>query len=142
MKLYGHVCNELKTRFKAHQIKPLPGQIAELEAALEATLKAAPESVTVVPLVPGGGKSTLIRALLKVVAGELRDMRSPLAHRLGGIIVVVEKSDEAHELAELCNEAAGKQIAAVSGAGTAITAPPPAMKNVYGDTALTMRYVP
>ena len=43
MKLYGHVCNELKTRFKAHQIKPLPGQIAELEAALEATLKAAPE---------------------------------------------------------------------------------------------------
>lgn len=113
MKLYGHVCNELKTRFKAHQIKPLPGQIAELEAALEATLKAAPESVTVVPLVPGGGKSTLIRALLKVVAGELRDMRSPLAHRLGGIIVVVEKSDEAHELAELCNEAAGKQIAAV-----------------------------
>ena len=113
MQLYGQVRLELKARFKAHHIEPLPGQMAELESALEAALKAASGEVTVVPLAPGGGKSTLIRSLLKVTAGVLRDMQSLLAQRLGGIIVVVEKSDEAHELAELCNEAAGKQVTAV-----------------------------
>lgn len=44
MQLYGQVRIELKALFKAHHIEPFPGQIAELEAALEATLKAAPES--------------------------------------------------------------------------------------------------
>ena len=113
MRIWGRICDELKTLFDTRCVRPLPGQLEELEAATEAALTADPGSVTVVPLVPGGGKATLIRAFLKVAAEVLCDMQSILARRLGGVIVVVEKSDEAHELAELCNEAAGKRVAVV-----------------------------
>lgn len=94
-------------------MRPLPGQLEELEASIEAVFKTSPGAVTVIPLVPGGGKSTLIRALLTVAAEAFCDMQGTVAERLGGIIVVVEKSDEAHELAELCNASAGKLAAVV-----------------------------
>lgn len=113
MRLWRRIYNELKDLFHARYVRLLPGQIEVLGATVEAVFKAAPGSVAVVPLAPGGGKSTLIRAFLKVAAEVLCDMRSLLAQRLGGVIVVVEKSDEAHELAKLCDEAAGKQVTAV-----------------------------
>lgn len=113
MRLWGRVCKELRGLFREHNIQPLPGQLEELDASVEAILEAASGSVTVVPLVPGGGKSTLIRAFLKVVAEVLCNMQDDLARRLGGVIVVVEKSDEAHGLEALCNEAAGKRVAVV-----------------------------
>ena len=97
MRLWMRIYNELKDLFNAQYVRLLPGQIETLGAAVEAVFKAAPGSVAVVPLAPGGGKSTLIRAFLKVAAEVLRDMRSLLAQRLGGVIVVVEKSDEAQK---------------------------------------------
>ena len=51
MQLYGQVRLELKARFKAHHIETLPGQMAELESALEAALKAASGEVTMVAVV-------------------------------------------------------------------------------------------
>lgn len=113
MRLWRRIWEEVKSLFEKHCVRPFPGQLDELGVAVEAVLKAAPGSVTVVPLAPGGGKSTLIRAFLKVASGVLCDMQDALARRLGGVIVVVEKSDEAHELVELCNEAAGKRVAVV-----------------------------
>ena len=113
MRLWRRIWEEVKALFEKHCVRPFPGQLDELGVAVEAVLKAAPGSVTVVPLAPGGGKSTLIRAFLKVASGVLCDMQDALARRLGGVIVVVEKSDEAHELVELCNEAAGKRVAVV-----------------------------
>lgn len=61
------------------------------------------QGVFAVPLVPGGGKSTLLRALLTVFAEVFRGMSDPIAQRLGGIVVVVEKTAEGDELEQLCN---------------------------------------
>jgi len=91
----------------------LPAQRHALAAIAEGVLSAVPDTVTAVPLVPGGGKSTLIRALLSAISPLVAAMDSPLAQKLGGVIVVVEKSIEAHELEELCNNVAGCRVATV-----------------------------
>lgn len=113
MRLFGRIRQEIQDAFRCYGIHPLPGQIQELEAAVQAILTGTPGSVTVVPLVPGGGKSTLLRAFLTVAAQVLADMSTPLAQKLGGVVVVVEKSDEGHQLEELCNRSAGSRVATV-----------------------------
>lgn len=70
--------------------------------ATEAVLQAVPDTVTAIPFQPGLGKSTLIRALLAVMAQEFQD-RTSIARAIGGVIVVVEKTAEAEELETLCN---------------------------------------
>lgn len=91
MRLFGRIRQELQDAFQRYSIHPLPGQIEELETAVQAILTGTPGSVTVVPLVPGGGKSTLLRAFLTVAAQVLSDMSTPLSQKLGGVVVVVEK---------------------------------------------------
>ena len=113
MRLFGRIRQELQTSFQRYGICPLPGQIEELEAAVQAILTGTPSSVTVVPLVPGGGKSTLLRAFLTVAAQVLADMSTPLSQKLSGVVVVVEKSDEGHQLEELCKRSAGRRVATV-----------------------------
>ena len=113
MRLFGRIRQELQASFQRYGIHPLPGQMEELEAAVQEILTGTSGSVTVVPLVPGGGKSTLLRAFLTVAAQVLADMSTPLSQKLGGVVVVVEKSDEGHQLAELCNRSAGSRVAAV-----------------------------
>ena len=80
--------------------------------AAKSILQAVPGRVTAVPLQPGLGKSTLLRALLVVMAIEFQ-RSTPIAGTIGGVIVVVEKSCEAHSLEEMCNEAAGQRVAVV-----------------------------
>lgn len=113
MRLFGRIRQELQDAFQRYSIHPLPGQIEELETAVQAILTGTPGSVTVVPLVPGGGKSTLLRAFLTVAAQVLSDMSTPLSQKLGGVVVVVEKSDEGHQLEELCNRSADSRVATV-----------------------------
>ena len=59
--------------------------------------------MTAIPFQPGLGKSTLIRALLYVFSEEFRD-NTPIAQRISGVIVVVEKTAEADELEQHCNK--------------------------------------
>lgn len=113
MSLYGDVCHALKEYFLNSGSTWLSDQLAVLGNVAESILSATPGTVTAVPLVPGGGKSTLIRALLCVFSLLFTIMDNPLAQKLGGVIVVVEKSAEAHELEELCNSTAGQRAAAV-----------------------------
>jgi len=48
-----------------------------------------------------------------VFSNLFRDLSSPLTRKIGGVIVVVEKSSEAHELANLCNTTAEQTVATV-----------------------------
>lgn len=111
MRLYSDVIHELRNYFLKRGATYIDSQFDMLCAAVEAVLSGERGTVTAVPLAPGVGKSTMIRALLKVVSPVFTDMETPLASRLGGIIVVVEKSAEGHELEALCNNAAEQQVA-------------------------------
>jgi len=113
MRLCGEIMDNIINYFLKTTTTPLSNQLEALRAVVESILSATPGTVTAVPLVPGGGKSTLIRALLSVLSALFTTMEAPLAQKLGGIIVVVEKSSEAHGLEELCNSAAGQRVAVV-----------------------------
>ena len=89
----------------------ISGQLESLSAATEAALTAEQGTVTVCSLAPGGGKSTLLRALMIVFAELFADCENPIAQRLGGVILVVEKSAEGHEYEDLCNRTAGRRVA-------------------------------
>ena len=113
MRLYDDVRRALNNYFVISGITFVSHQLAALGAVAESILSATTGTVTAVPLVPGGGKSTLIRALLSVFAPLFATMDAPIAQKLGGVIVVVEKSCEAHELEELCTSTAGQRVAVV-----------------------------
>ena len=102
-RLHGRVMESLDHLFSTRGATYLDGQRDALSAIVKAVLDDGQTGTFAVPLVPGGGKSTVIRALLTVFAEVFRDMSDPIAQRLGGIIVVVEKTAEGDELEQLCN---------------------------------------
>lgn len=112
MRLRSHIQEEVDAYFLKHGLTCLSGQKEALYAAIDAVLQAEPESCTVIPFEPGLGKSTLIRAMLTAFAQEFR-LCTSIALRIGGVIVVVEKSSEAHELENLCNSRTTEQPVAV-----------------------------
>lgn len=112
MRLRDRVAQRLKHYFSTRGLTYPSEQHHMLMDAADAILSAAPGTVTAVPLVPGGGKSTLIRALLTVFSEEFRN-DTPIAQSLGGVVVVVEKSSEAHELETICNSEEGPPMALV-----------------------------
>lgn len=102
MKLYLLMLEELDNYFSMRNLTYIPGQREQLTEAIEAVLQPSPGRVTAIPFQPGLGKSTAIRAMLKVFSREFW-MNSSIAQALGGVIVVVEKTAEAEELEKLCN---------------------------------------
>ena len=113
MTLRNKVIACLENNFLKTGTTLLSTQRAALIYTIDHILSAPPGTIAAVPITPGGGKSTLLRALLKVLSHEFTDADSPLTMRLGGAIVVVEKSSEAHELADLCNTAADQRVTTV-----------------------------
>ena len=112
LQLLDETIATLDNLFQTRGIAYLPGQREALCSAAEAILSASPNTVTALPLLPGSGKSTLIRALLRVVSRAfVQD--ATVARRLGGVVVVVEKSSEAHELADLCNQGCESPLVAL-----------------------------
>lgn len=109
--LKERVVDEIENYFLMRHTTCLASQLTVLENAVSAVLYGETGTVTAVPISPGGGKSTLIRALLKSLSVCFRSMDDPVAKHFGGIIVVVEKSSEGHELESLCNESAEKTVA-------------------------------
>ncbi len=103
MRLINRIMSQLDQYFMIHQATYLSGQRELLKMQAEAILTAIFGSVTAVPLVPGAGKSTLIRSILAVLSEEFCH-DTPIAQAIGGIIVIVEKTAEAYELEKLCNE--------------------------------------
>lgn len=101
--LYGRVMDSLDHLFSTRGTTYLDGQRDALTAIVKAILDDGQTGMFAVPLVPGGGKSTVMRALLTVFAEVFRDISDPIAKRLGGVIVVVEKTAEGDELEMLCN---------------------------------------
>lgn len=113
MRLHGAVIQEVKNYFSSMHLTFLPGQLECLSAAVKTMLTAKPGTIIVCPLAPGGGKSSLLRTQMAVFAKAFSDEESPIARRLGGVILVVEKSAEGHEYESLCNRTAGRQVAVV-----------------------------
>ena len=110
MQLLPRIRQNLKAYFHQRGLTPLPGQIDLLMEAASAVLENQPGALFGIPFQPGLGKSTLIRAILEVMSEEFRSS-TPIAERVSGIIVAVEKTAEAEELEKLCNEAAGRTVA-------------------------------
>ena len=102
-RLHGRVMKSLDHLFSTRGATYLSGQREALSAIVKTVLDDSLQGVFAVPLVPGGGKSTLLRALLTVFAEVFHDMPGPIAQRLGGVVVVVEKTSEGDELEDLCN---------------------------------------
>lgn len=102
-RLYGRVTKTLDHYFFTRGLTYLDGQRDALSDIIKEVLDDSRQGVFAVPLVPGGGKSTVMRALLTVFAEVFRDISDPIAQRLGGVIVVVEKASEGDELQQLCN---------------------------------------
>lgn len=110
MTLYNKVCHEIDAYFKRRKIPYLSGQRQALCKAVEEILAGHPGNVVAIPIPPGGGKSTMIRALLTVLSTAFYH-DTAAAHTLGGVVVVVQKSSEGHELEELCNGVSGEKVA-------------------------------
>lgn len=102
-RLHGKVMKALDHYFLTRGSTYLSGQRDALSDIVRAVLDGSQTGMFAIPLVPGGGKSTLLRALLTVFAEVFRDMSDPIAKRLGGVIIVVEKASEGDELQQLCN---------------------------------------
>lgn len=100
--------------FEARNTPFYDGQRETLQQIYRLVLEAKSNSVTAVPLVPGGGKSTCISAMLYVFAKHFADAENdPIAKYFGGIVVVVETSIEAHQLEDLCKDVGGDSVVAV-----------------------------
>lgn len=110
MRLCGRIMTQLDHYFSMRHLTYLSGQRDLFFQAVTAILQAQPGTVTAVPFQPGLGKSTLIRALLEILSEEFRG-GTPIAERMGGVLVVVEKTAEADELEQLCNQAGGTPVA-------------------------------
>lgn len=102
-RLHGRVMKALDHYFLTRGSTYLSGQREALSAIVKTVLDDSHQGAFAVPLVPGGGKSTVMRALLTVFAEVFRDTSDPVAQRLGGVVVVVEKTSEGDELEALCN---------------------------------------
>lgn len=102
-RLHGRVMKALDHYFLTRGSTYLSGQREALSDIIKGVLDDSRQGIFAVPLVPGGGKSTLLRALLTVFAEVFHDLSDPIAQRLGGIVVVVEKTAEGDELEDLCN---------------------------------------
>ena len=101
--LTGQVMDELDEYFSTRAITYISGQRELLRYTVRLMLGEAEKPVTTIPLLPGMGKSTLVRALVKVLTREFVRM-SDYAKSLGGVILVVEKTAEAYELRDLIQE--------------------------------------
>lgn len=102
-RLHRRVMEALGHYFSTRGSTYLSDQRDALSRIVDEGLDDSRQGITAVPLVPGGGKSTLLRALLTVLASVFRDMSDPIAKRLAGVVVVVEKTSEGEELEGLCN---------------------------------------
>ena len=100
--LLQQVMSELDQYFFTRGRTYLSGQRKLLEHAARAILGAEEDPSVVIPLLPGVGKSTLLRSILKVLARQFAKS-TDYATQLGGVIIVVEKTAEAYELRDLIN---------------------------------------
>ena len=76
-RLYGRVTKTLDHYFFTRGLTYLDGQRDALSDIIKEVLDDSRQGVFAVPLVPGGGKSTLLRALLTVFAEVFRGMSDP-----------------------------------------------------------------
>ena len=114
IRLKNDVECKLRQLFKERKQTFFEGQYEALHRVNELVLRAPSNSITAVPLVPGGGKSTYIRALLYVLSEHFANIRKdPIAKHIGGVVVVVETSAEAHQLETICVNAGGDSVVAV-----------------------------
>lgn len=113
MLLSEEVMQEVKAQFEARGLSLSGSQRDAISRGNDAVLSAKPDTVTINAMVPGGGKSTYILALLTVLARLFVDMSTALARRIGGVILVVETSLEAWNIKNRCDQEAGTETAVV-----------------------------
>lgn len=101
--LTAQVMAELDMYFSTRCLTYLPGQRELIKRCVSDILSFKTDKPAAVALLPGTGKSTLIRALLKVLARQFVS-GTEYAQKLGGAIIVVEKTAEAYYLRELIDK--------------------------------------
>lgn len=109
MRLVRDAMKRLDNYFLTRNITYVSGQRQFMESAIQAILQGEQGIITAIPFAPGLGKSTMIRALLSVLAGEFQT-DTPIAKRVGGVILVVEKTSEAYEYKNLLNPTAASDL--------------------------------
>lgn len=97
------VMNDLDMYFSTRGLTYLSGQRKLLQIAAHAILGDAGNPPAVIPLLPGLGKSTLLRALLTVLSRQLA-ADTEYAQKLGGMLIVVGKTAEAYELQDAVSQ--------------------------------------
>lgn len=106
------VIRKLDAMFQERGLDYLTGQREALVQVVNCIFHTGEGEVVAIPLIPGAGKSTLIRAFLSVMAVEF-GIWSHMAQKAGGIIIVVEKTSEVRELLALCDAGGYPDIATV-----------------------------
>lgn len=96
------VMQEIKRIFQSHDLSFFNGQQVLLEQSVRQILNFERERPIVIPLPPGYGKSTLLRAMLRVLAREFAQ-GTAYAEKVSGLVIVVEKTAEAYQLRDLAN---------------------------------------
>ena len=105
-RLLQAIMADVDRTFTSYGLNYLPGQQEAIEQIVTAVLHFEEGKVTAIPLVPGGGKSTVLRSILRVFSRFIAEGVEGILEYIGGIVVVVQTVAEMHTLEAVCQEAA------------------------------------
>ena len=106
-RLFLAIMLDIDHTFARFGLTYLPGQREAIQQIVTAILNFAEGKVVAIPLIPGGGKSTILRSILRVFSRFIAEGVEGILDYIGGIIVVVQTIAEMHALETICREEAG-----------------------------------
>ena len=108
LRLFLALMATIDRTFAGYGLTYLPGQREAIEGIVHALLNFIEGKVTAIPLIPGGGKSTVLRSILRVFSRFIAEGVDGILEYIGGIVVVVQTIAEMHTLQAICQAASGE----------------------------------
>lgn len=105
-RLLQAIMADVDRTFTSYSLDYLPGQREVIQQIVTAILNYVEGKVVAIPLVPGGGKSTVLRSILRVLSKFIAEGVEGILDYIGGVVVVVQTIAEMHALEAVCQEAA------------------------------------